>query len=336
MKNTYKNHIAFCIDRSGSMDSLLDATRKVFNNQIEFLRNSSLSFEQETRISFYLFDDQTECVISDVDVARPMELQKIESGGTTALYDCVGLAVQDFKAMPQKYGDHSFIIYILTDGIENASTNYNSASFKTLITKLPDNFTVAAFAPNMNSCMLLEKIGIPKGNIEKWDTTEKGIQEVGAKFSRSMDNFFEARKTGTKSSVSVFSDLSEVKAKDAGKILDKLDKKKYTVLIHEGVKAVQIKDLVESKSKIVYKKGIAFYELVKNEHIQAAKKIAIQNKKTGDIYYGDNARRLLNLPNAEVKVVPGDFGEWIVYVQSTSVNRNVIPKQRILVSEVLA
>lgn len=107
--------------------------------------------------------------------------------------------------------------------------------------------------------------------------------------------------------------------------------KKYDVVINEGVKAIQIRDLVESKLKTAYAKGGSFYELVKNEHISASKEIAIQNKKTGKIYSGDNARKLLNLPDEEVKIVPGDFGEWIVYVQSTSVNRNVIPKQRILV-----
>ena len=52
---------------------------------------------------------------------------------------------------------------------------------------------------------------------------------------------------------------------------------------------------------------------------------------TGKIYSGNQARGLLNLPDEEVKIVPGDFGEWNVYVQSTSVNRNVIPKQRVLV-----
>jgi hypothetical protein len=76
---------------------------------------------------------------------------------------------------------------------------------------------------------------------------------------------------------------------------------------------------------------MAFYELVKNEHVQPQKQIVIQNRKTGKVYSGDNARKLLNLPNQEVKITVGDFGEWNVYIQSTSVNRKVIPKQRVLV-----
>ena len=90
--------------------------------------------------------------------------------------------------------------------------------------------------------------------------------------------------------------------------------------------------MVESKlPRVVYHKGMAFYELVKNEHVQPQKLIVIQNRKTGKVYSGDNARKLLNLPNQEVKITVGDFGEWNVYIQSTSVNRKVIPKQRVLV-----
>ena len=55
--------------------------------------------------------------------------------------------------------------------------------------------------------------GFPKGCIEKWDTTAKGIEEVG---------------------------------------------KKFTVVINEAVKAVQIRDLVEAKLGDTYKKGDAF------------------------------------------------------------------------------
>jgi hypothetical protein len=85
MKQTFKNHVAIVFDRSGSMSGLLDSAVKIFNKQIDFLRAKSLAFEQETRISFYTFDNNVECVISDVDVARPMELDKIRSGGATAL-----------------------------------------------------------------------------------------------------------------------------------------------------------------------------------------------------------------------------------------------------------
>lgn len=329
MKNTFKNHIYICLDRSGSMGHLINSAVKVFNNQIDYLRRSSLQFEQETRVSFYTFNSKVTCVVSDVDVARPITLDYIQADGQTALMDSLDLAIQDAKLISEKYGDHSFMFYVITDGEENASRNTDISSFTRTLKSIPDNYTIAAFVPNLNGRRYMENLGFPKGNIEIWDTSEKGIEEVGQKFETTMNSFYQARSMGVRSSQTIFSDLSKVTAKTVNKVLDEI--KNYDIIINESTQAVEIKPLAEKKTKKPYTKGNGFYELVKNEHIQANKHIAVQNKKTGKVYTGDAARGLLNLPNDEVKIVPGDFGEWVVYIQSNAVNRKIIPKQRVLV-----
>ena len=225
------------------------------------------------------------------------------------------------------------MIYCITDGQENASHITNS-KFKKLIKDNAEKVTVAAFVPGINSLHTLENLGIPKGNIEKWDTSAQGLEEVGIKFEKTMNNYFDLRSSGVKVSSSVFSDLNTVKVKDVKKVAKTLKKKDYKIVVNEKVKAVQIKPLVEDKAKVTYRKGMAFYELVKNEHVQDTKEIAVQDKKTGTVYKGYEARQMLNLPQSgKVKVNVADFDnkKWIVYIQSGSVNRNVIPKQRVLV-----
>lgn len=329
MKNTFKNHIYICLDRSGSMQSLINSAVKVFNNQIDYLRRSSLQFEQETRVSFYTFNANVECVVSDVDVARPITLDSIQAHGNTAIMDSLDLAIQDAKLISEKYGDHSFMFYVITDGEENASRKTDISSFTRILKSIPDNYSIAAFVPNMNGRRYMENLGFPKGNIEVWDTSEKGVEEVGQKFEQTMNNFYQARSSGVRSSQTIFSDLSKITAKTVTKVLDEI--KNYDIIINETTQAIEIKSLAEKRMKKPYTKGNGFYELVKTEHVQANKHIAVQNKKTGKVYTGDAARELLNLPNSEVKIVPGDFGEWIVYIQSNAVNRKIIPKQRVLV-----
>jgi hypothetical protein len=333
MKNNLKNHVAIVLDLSSSMQHLTDKMRKVFNNQIESLRRMSLQFEQETRVSVYTFADahNIKCLISDVDVARPMELDSLDAYGWTALLDATGLAIEDLQLLPQKYGDHAFIVYLLTDGEENASRKYSPTKFSNLLSKLPDNFTVAAFVPDTNGVLMMERFGLRRGNIDKWDATEKGMEEVGQKFEKTMDNYFTMRSRGVRTSDTMFSDLHSVSAGQVKQILKKVSDKDYKIVINEKTQAVEIKPLVEDKVGVIYNKGNGFYELVKNERVQPAKKIAIQNKKTQEVFTGDQARNLLGLPNHEVKLCPADHGEWIVYVQSTSVNRKIIPKQRVLV-----
>ena len=78
-----------------------------------------------------------------------------------------------------------------------------------------------------------------------------------------------------------------------------------------------------------FTKGEIFYELSKKEKVQQYKQILVQDQKTGKFYRGwDKARKLLGLPdfqNGEIKVSPGTLGDFKVFVQSTSVNRKLVP-----------
>lgn len=91
-------------------------------------------------------------------------------------------------------------------------------------------------------------------------------------------------------------------------------------------------DVENQIKRFVYNKGCAFYELVKNETVQPNKEVAVQNKQSGKVYKGKEARAILNLPDSQsIKVTPQHNTKWDIYIQSLSVNRNVIPKQRVLV-----
>ena len=98
-----------------------------------------------------------------------------------------------------------------------------------------------------------------------------------------------------------------------------------------------IKGFVE-KNGITYKVGKAFYELTKTEEVQQYKEIILQDKISGDMYYGDDARKHLGLkPQCERK---GDYAheklrpvkddEYRVFVQSTSVNRKLVAGTNLL------
>lgn len=328
MKQVLKNHVAILLDTSASMHHLIDDVVKVFNKQIDFLRYSSLQFEQETRVSVYTFDSTVKCLISDVDVARPMTIGSLNAQGYTSLLDAVGTSLRDLKELPQRYGDHAFLIYLLTDGMENASRLHSERVFR----DLPENYSLAAFVPDSNSVHFLINLGVPKGNIDKWDLSSSGIEEIGDKFEKTMTNYYTARSQGVKTSNTIFSDLNKVTVNDVKSLAKEV--KKYKIIVNEDVKAIHIKPMVENKLGINYVTGCAFYELVKNEHVQEQKEIAVQDKKSGKVYKGYDARKLLGLPDVgKVKISPIDNKKWIIYVQSTSVNRNVIPKQRVLVIE---
>jgi uncharacterized protein with von Willebrand factor type A (vWA) domain len=115
----YINHIAFVIDKSGSMSGIINQVVQVFDNQIQHLAARSRELNQETRVSVYLFDDRVECLLFDMDVMRmPSLASHYHASGGTALIDSTLQALSDLSLTPQKYGDHAFLIYALTDGQE--------------------------------------------------------------------------------------------------------------------------------------------------------------------------------------------------------------------------
>ena len=94
----------------------------------------------------------------------------------------------------------------------------------------------------------------------------------------------------------------------------------------------QIQEFVTSKTGR-YNKGDAFYQLTKAESaVQDYKQIAIRDKTNGHIYAGSQARTLLGFPEyGNIRVAPGDHGNYDIFIQSTSVNRKLVGGTKVIV-----
>lgn len=337
----YINHIALILDASGSMESLAKDVVQVADNTVKYLAQRSTELDQETRATIYTFDSmpnargyqhtpRIECVYYDKDVLRlPSLKNKYKPYGGTPLIDATVKAITDLGQTATLYGDHAFLLYVLTDGMENTS-KATPDFLKSLIGNLHDNWTLATMVPDQQAIFEAKKFGFPAQNISLWDTSAKGIAEVGEVIRKSTDAFMQARAQGVRGSKDIFNlDLSQLNVKN----LQQVSAHDYAVYELPRTESVQeIRPFVESKQGTgTYKLGNTYYELVKTEHIQASKKLCIMDRSNYAVYSGDNARRMLGLPQEEVKVKPTDHAGYAIFVQSTSVNRKVIPGQRIVV-----
>jgi hypothetical protein len=329
MIQNYINHIVFVVDESGSMSGLTNEVVDVFDSQIEHLARRSQEVNQETRVSVYLFSNNTKCLIYDMDVMRLPKLGKYYSpNGGTALIDGTLKAISDLKKTPELYGDHAFLIYTLTDGEENQSRG-SSDSLKRELDGLPENWTFAVLVPNQRGVFEAKKFGFPSENISIWDATSaKGIKEAGRFIRESADNFFTGRSKGIRGTKTLFKLNVDVTAKEVKSNLDELSKSDYTVV--NVFRIEQIRDAVENITG-TFVKGSAYYQLTKPETVQSYKQICIRDKKTHKVYSGANARSLLGFPNGDVRVKPENLGKFDIFVQSTSVNRKVVPGTSIIV-----
>ncbi len=332
MQQNYINHVVMALDASGSMRHLGPTVAKVADAQIAYLAQRSRELDQETRVTIYSFDDKVECLVYDKDVLRLPSIKSLyRIGGNTALMDATMKALEDLDKTAQLYGEHAFLIYVLTDGEENASRNVRPETLARRLGSLPDNWTLAAFVPDARGVHEAKKFGFPKDNIAVWDaTSSQGVSEVGERIRATTDAYMTARSAGVKSFRNLFTlDASKLSTQTLKKNLKALTPGQFR--LYDVPDRGPIAEFVERKTRRAYRLGEAYYQLVKAEKVQPQKFVAVYDKKGHTVYTGDQARELLGLPDYEVKVGAEHFANYDIFVQSTSTNRILPAGTKLLV-----
>lgn len=328
----YINHVVLVLDESQSMTTHKRDLIRVADGQVKYLARRSQELDQETRVSIYVFSDTVRCLVYDRDVLRlPSIADLYRPQGMTALIDATVKALDDLSHTATLYGDHAFLTFVLTDGQENRSKTPSSTLMR-MLQVLHDNWTVAVLVPDQRGKFEAQGFGFPKDNIAIWDPSNAaGVEEAGETIRRATENFMTGRATGVRGTRNLFSTGADaVNAQTVTSALTPLRPSEYDV-IPVGWKA-PIKEFVESRGFAPYQIGKGYYQLMKPEKIQPGKKIVMREKATGKVYAGNQARDLIGLPdNIEVRVKPDDNEFYEIYVQSTSVNRNLIPGTNVLV-----
>jgi hypothetical protein len=330
-KQNYINHIALVIDQSSSMDHLRDQVVQVVDSQIAFLAKQSKELDQETRVTVYTFADRTECIFYDKDVLRMPSLKGLyRPDGMTALVDATIKAIDDLSKTPELYGDHAFLVYVITDGGENRSVA-TSYSLEQKIRGLKDHWTVATFVPNEGGKRSAQRYGFPADNVAIWETSKDGLAGVGETIRAATNTYMTQRAAGVRGTKNLFALNTNVTKADVKQALTKLHYGQYRT--YDVKEEGPIAPFVESKTKRAYRSGEAFFQLTKREKVQADKEIVLLDKKTKELFKGtgDDARKLLGLPDHEVKVAPASHPDFDIFIQSTSVNRKLVPGTKLLV-----
>jgi hypothetical protein len=370
--SNYTNHIVFVLDASSSMNHLAKKVITVVDNQVAYFAKRSQEMDQETRISIFSFADTVKCLVWDKDVLRMPSISELyQPYGNTALIDGTLQALSDARTIPEQYGDHAHLIYVVTDGQENASGRSRPGAnlhrwgpapeliqeLKEKLTHLPENVTVATLVPDQSSVFTAKQYGFPAGNVAVWDATSaRGLEEASETMRRTTDSYMQARTTGTRSTTNLFDiGANVVNAQailDAG--LKPLDYSEYDLVPIPPLKGLvkpadydekkrrkpwkvhggRIDEFVQNVRGGQYIAGQAYYQLVegKTERIQPSKNIAVVNKKTERVYTGPGARDLVGLrKDREERVKPSGSEDYLVYVQSKSPNRLLVVGSKLLI-----
>lgn len=327
-------HVSLVLDRSYSMTDLKEKTVEIADKLVAFLAEQSKEMGQEWRVSVYTFDDDVDCHIWDMDVLRlPSMKEHYQIGGNTALVDSVLLALDDGDKITEHRGDHSFLVYVITDGEENRSRlgnkdRYGFPSKEEKVRKLSermrlmsDNRTLSLLVPNEKGVREATAYGFPLGNIKLWDaSSEQGMEAAAEAIKESATQYMKARAAGVRSTTSLFvgADVDAKAVKAAGltplptgdrKIVmvaktkttedlffeKPINRPTKTRPVADKAWHVEIQPFVDAAYP-PFRVGMSYYQLMKSEKVTADKRIAVVEVNTNQVFVGDGARQLLKLP----------------------------------------
>lgn len=175
MTNPDLTHIEFLLDRSGSMQSIVDDVRQGFDSFIASQREA----EGQCTVSLSQFDDVYEEVFTALPLAEVKAL-RLQPRGTTAMLDAIGRSVtalgQRLSALPEDQRPGSVIVAIMTDGLENASVEFTREQIKTMINHQEDvyGWTFMYMGADQDAIEVGAEIGIGAAQAMTYDRSQSG------------------------------------------------------------------------------------------------------------------------------------------------------------------
>ncbi|QRN84616.1 VWA domain-containing protein [Clostridia bacterium] len=169
--------LIFILDRSGSMSGLEKSTIEGYNHFLGKQKEEP----NEALVSTILFDNESIMLHNreNIQVVRPLTDHDYTPGGCTALLDAIGNTIQYFtKAHLETPGatcPDKTLMVIITDGMENASTEFNHSQIIRLINeKKESGWEFLFLGANIEAMETAESIGINRDNACDYHADEEG------------------------------------------------------------------------------------------------------------------------------------------------------------------
>lgn len=179
MSNSNHTHIAIVADRSGSMSTIA----RDMNGGLETFLKEQNALEGKLTIDITTFDGAVEAVATDAQFSD-IKFPVIVPRGSTALNDGIGIAVNSLneriKALPSDERPGKKIVLIITDGGENASSEYTSDQVKKLVTSLEKkkSWEFIFLGANIDSFAVGGGYGFSKGSTMNYVASAQGVNSI--------------------------------------------------------------------------------------------------------------------------------------------------------------
>lgn len=172
--------LVFILDRSGSMCGLESDTIGGFNGMI----NKQKKEKGEAIVTTVLFDDKYELLHDrfPINNVKPITEDEYYVRGCTALLDAIGITLNKIINV-EKHLDindraEKVIFVIITDGLENASTEYSYSSIRKIIEKQKEEYgwEFLFLGANMDAVKEASRFGIEAKRAVTYNNDSEGVK----------------------------------------------------------------------------------------------------------------------------------------------------------------
>ena len=189
MKNKEKVvEVLALMDRSGSMSNIITEAVGSFNEFIN--QQKEINDNNVVLVTLAAFDDKYEVVFDKVLLEKLPELtvDMVKPRGMTALNDAIGKLINS-----SENSDRPTVLLIQTDGMENASQEYNSSDIKKLIEQKEEaGWDVNFIGAGMDS-FEVERMALERGfKLDKTITVSKdasGMDSLRAFYATTVSDY---------------------------------------------------------------------------------------------------------------------------------------------------
>lgn len=209
-------HVIRVLDESGSMITGRDITISSYNEMQQTAKMAATE-DHSVLVTLVKFNHEASIISNRAPVAAatPLSTDNFIPGGSTALFDAIGLAIDTAQKYPQD-ADTAFLLQIFTDGEENASTKYTADRLKSIISELnaSGKWTITVAGPKGNIDLFTRYLGVPLGNVTSFDPTsvQSRFKNAGM-MANATANYFVGRAAGQTAVMDSYSSVSEEQLK---------------------------------------------------------------------------------------------------------------------------
>ncbi len=137
MENKHQVHNLIILDESGSMESIKSVIISGFNELVQTIQHTEREFPDQAHfismISFNSSGNKLLHFLDPVNRLKAIDASTYQPNFNTPLFDAIGFGAQKLKQALTGIPEKNVLVTILTDGEENASTEFNAQAIKSLV-----------------------------------------------------------------------------------------------------------------------------------------------------------------------------------------------------------